>query len=142
VPSAYPSIQIKNGLKKVDLCGDTYLSKQIVVDDIDVVQKVARIVVSLDKEKQQNFCESLERIQEGCRLIPSDDEIHIAIFKEETGFYGFGLSLCDSKVDSSSGLVYKWPGSDSVIIFPPKNKIEISGPSIDGYYPYFIGTLH
>jgi len=93
-------IQIINDLKDIALCGETYRTKQIIKNNVDIIQRFAEIL-NKDKEKMGWYCErwTTSAMITGGK-INSGEEIRIFLARDVIG-YGNALPVDVNLVDGT-----------------------------------------
>jgi hypothetical protein len=119
-------ITINYELKDVALCGETYKTKQVIIDGVDVVQRYSAIMID-EKEKRDWFCEMLvSGTRNAGGSITPEEEIHITIGREEEG-YTISISLGAGLIDVRSGTPHSWLGGMGGVVSPERNAIITRG---------------
>ncbi len=89
-------LTINNTLRDLDLCGKIYRVKQVIIDGVDVVQRVAELVSDNQFIYRKNICDIANSLKENGYLISG--EIGVPEVKRYTGQgrNSYLISLIDS----------------------------------------------
>jgi hypothetical protein len=128
-------VQINYELKDLKLCGGTYKAKQVIIDGVDVVQRLSQLL--LEKQKTNDwFCEILKSdAKRSGGMITEGEEINVSIDGTAHGNLSYRVSLGVSMIDYTSVKPYSMVFGFGGTAIPQKNGIF----GIDGFY---YGTLH
>lgn len=133
-------LTIDETLRDVNFCGKTYKVKQILIDGVDVVQRVAELVTEDLIPKEKEMKESAEGICNNVYLntpsIPNPSET------DENGVIQIDdvHVFVSADVDSKGDKIYVIPGAVFVYVNPAKNQI-FDVNRFDGSAVGPIGTL-
>ncbi len=117
-------IKIIYDLKDVTLCGETYRSKQIIVREVDIVQRLSEILLE-DKKISDWFCVMiLSRADETGGVVKPGEEIMLSL-RNDNEYYGFTLSLGVGLADLYNSLPYTLNTGFGGTIDTKKNIISI-----------------
>jgi hypothetical protein len=89
-------VTINYELKDVMLCGETYKAKQVMIDGVDVVQRVAELLASAPSASSTDICEIVlnREVEKFGGWIGSGAELHIVITKDlNDPDYIFGIAV-------------------------------------------------
>ena len=139
-------VTIQYELKEVTLCGETYKAKQVMIDGVDVVQRVAELLASAPSASSTDICKILldREVEKFGGWIGSGAELHIVISKSDVDNpdYEIYISLNNLLYDSSSGYGeagYSWNPGMHVLVSESRNMIHFGmsfGPRT------IVATLH
>lgn len=119
--------------QELSLCGKTYISKQIIINDVDIMKRFANILSS-DNTLSNWFCQiTLENAQKTGGIIPSgkDTGYEATIWFKEIGVdeYYFSLALGIGNHDITTNVPNVVIQSLGGTVFPDKNLIFINSNS-------------
>jgi hypothetical protein len=118
-------ITINNELKDITLCGNTYKTKQVVIDGVDAVQRLAQLLTK-DQEMNDWYCDILKiKVTGANSVLPAGEEVHI-IINQNGANYAFALYI--------GTYVSGGEGGHPIYILPKENKLM-------SYSGYIFGTL-
>lgn len=121
-------IQIDYTLKEVKLCGEIYKSKQIIMRDVDFIQRLSEILLE-DQGVNDWFCSNLlskSDITGG--IIYPGEEIRISLFIDKNGTsYDYGISLGKGLALLDRGLPYSFDNGSGGYISTDTNMFAIGG---------------
>lgn len=121
-------IQIDYTLKEVKLCGEIYKSKQIIMRDVDFIQRLSEILLE-DQGVNDWFCSNLLSGSEATGgIISAGEEIRISLFIDKNGTsYDYGISLGKGLVLLDRGLPYRFYNGSGGYISTDTNMFAIGG---------------
>lgn len=131
-------ITINYELKDITLCGRVYKTKQIFIDEVDVVQRLVQLL-NADAQKNDWYCGILKTKTEGYTkknngALPAGEEIHVFIDKNGAD-YSFaphiGISIDRSRPGDGGPT---WEGGYPIYVLPKENRME-------AHTSVFLGTL-
>ncbi len=118
-------ITINDELKDITLCGNTYKTKQVVIGDVDAVQRLAQLLAT-DPGMNDWYCSILKIKVTGTNsILPAGEEVHI-IINQNGANYAFALYI--------GTYVSGGEGGHPIYILPKENKLM-------SYSGYIFGTL-
>jgi hypothetical protein len=126
-------IQVNYELTDVVLCGETYKTKQIFIDGVDVVRRFSTILAN-DKSKSDWYCGIVEgRARDSGGMLIPGEEIHLTIDGGHP-YYFISMHLGTGLINIRSGTPHSWDSGFPIVVMPDKNQIE-------GTSGYNFGTL-
>lgn len=108
-------LTIDNTLRNVNFCGTAYQAKQVFIDGVDIVQRIAKRVTASSLDYMMEICDRAEGLRRNGRLNLDKNEIGVSpvIRDTSTTYYVYRMSLVsptensqsigDFKINSSTG---------------------------------------
>ncbi len=95
-------LKIDYDLKEATFCGEVYKAKQIIIDGVDITQRLSEILLE-DKDRNNSFCEqSMSSAKNTGGVIDPGEEVRLVLYTGEEGDnYEYGISFGRGLTDLS-----------------------------------------